>query len=93
MKTNQKSVRLSDEAMKIIEEYSGASFNDKLENFVVYMGGHRADLVETWTILQSQINDKRDEYRNLVRQVNKLREIDRRAEPFVAALVDLLKQG
>jgi len=90
-KTNQKCVRLSDRVTKYIEQYRGANFSEKLENLVLDMEERRDELVQDWNQLQAQISDKHREMFAIQDRVKKLREVDRRLQPLVDSLLDLMK--
>lgn len=90
-KVNQKCVRLSDRAVKYIEQYRGDSFSEKLENLVLDMEERREQLVQDWDRLQAQITDKHHEMRMVQDRVKKLREVDKRLQPFVDSLLDLMR--
>lgn len=90
-KTNQKCVRLSDRVTKYIEQYRGANFSEKLENLVLDMEERRDELVQDWQLLQAQISDKHCEMVLIQDRVKKLREVDRRLQPLVDSLLDLMK--
>ena len=90
-KVNQKCVRLSDRAVKYIEQYRGANFSEKLENLVLDMEERREQLVQDWNRLQAQITDKHHEMRMIQDRVKQLREVDKRLQPFVDSLLDLMR--
>ena len=90
-KVNQKCVRLSDRAVKYIEQYRGVNFSEKLENLVLDMEERREQLVQDWDGLQAQITDKHHELRMIQDRVKQLREVDKRLQPFVESLLDLMR--
>lgn len=90
-KVNQKCVRLSDRAVKYIEQYRGDNFSEKLENLVLDMEERREQLVQDWDLLQAQITDKHHEMRMVQDRVKQLREVDKRLQPFVESLLDLMR--
>lgn len=90
-RTNQKCVRLSDRAVKYIEQYRGANFSEKLENLVLDMEERRDELVQDWNQLQAQISDKHHEMVMIQDRVKKLREADCRLGPLVESLLDLMR--
>ena len=90
-RTNQKCVRLSDRAVKYIEQYRGANFSEKLENLVLDMEERREQLIQDWDRLQAQITDKHHEMRKIQDRVKQLREVDKRFQPFVDSLLDLMR--
>ena len=90
-KVNQKCVRLSDRAVKYIEQYRGDNFSEKLENLVLDMEERREQLVQDWDRLQAQITDKHHEMRMVQDRVKQLREVDKRLQPFVDSLLDLMR--
>ena len=89
-KVNQKCVRLSDRVVKYIEQYRGDNFSEKLENLVLDMEERREQLVQDWDRLQAQITDKHHEMRMVQDRVKQLREVDKRLQPFVDSLLDLM---
>lgn len=90
-KRNQKCVRLSDRVTKYIEAYRGDNFSEKLENLVLDMSERHDMLVQDWNRLQAQITDKRREMIELQERVRKVKDVDRRLEPLIDALIDLLR--
>ena len=90
-RTNQKCVRLSDRAVKYIEQYRGANFSEKLENLVLDMEERREQLVQDWDRLQAQITDKHHEMRMIQDRVKKLHEVERRLGPLTESLLDLMR--
>lgn len=90
-KVNQKCVRLSDRVVKYIEQYRGSNFSEKLENLVLDMEERREQLVQDWDRLQAQITDKHHEMRMVQDRVKQLREVDKRLQPFVDSLLDLMR--
>lgn len=90
-KVNQKCVRLSDRVVKYIEQYRGDNFSEKLENLILDMEERREQLVQDWDLLQAQITDKHREMRMIQERVKKLREVDKRLQPFVDSLLDLMR--
>lgn len=91
VKRNQKCVRLTDRVTKYIEQYRGDNFSEKLENLVLDMEERREQLVQEWNLLQAQISDKHHEMTVIQDRVKKLREVDRRLQPLVDSLLDLMK--
>lgn len=87
----QKCVKLDQKAVKYIERYRGAYFSEKLENLVLDMEERREQLVQDWDRLQAQIADKHHEVRMVQDRVKKLREVDKRLQPFVESLLDLMR--
>lgn len=90
MKTNQKSIRISDRVCKYIEGYRGDNFSEKLENLVLDMEDKHDQMVLDWERLQSQIQDKHAEMREVQERVRKTRNVDVRLGPLVEAIVALL---
>lgn len=90
MKTNQKSVRLSDRVTKYIENYRGGNFSEKLENLVLDMEEKHDQLVMDWDRLQAQINDKHAEMREVQERCRKTHNVDVRLGPLVEAIIALL---
>ena len=91
VKRNQKCVRLTDRVTKYIEQYRGDNFSEKLENLVLDMEERREQLVQEWNLLQAQISDKHHEMTVIQDRVKKLREVDRRLQPLVDSLLDLMR--
>ncbi len=72
MKTNQpknvqKSIRISEDVLKYIENQEGNGFNEKLCNMVLYCMEHEADIKKKVTaaenrleVVEKQISKKRD---------------------------------
>lgn len=90
MKTNQKSVRLSNRVLRYIEGYRGGNFSEKLENLVLDAEEKREQMVLDWERLQAQINDKHAEMREIQERIRKIRAVDARLGPLVDAVLDLL---
>lgn len=90
-KSNHKNVRLSDRAVKVVEQYRGDSFSDKLENLLVDYEYKREQMVLDWNRLQAQIVDKHDEMKAIQERVRRLRLVDARLEALSDAVLDLLK--
>ena len=91
MKNNQKSVRLSDRAVKYIDSYRGGNFSERLENLVLDYEERQEQLVMTWQRLEAEITDKRAEVRRIQERVQQLRTIDARLKPLADAILTLLK--
>lgn len=90
-KSNQKCVRLSDRAVKVVEQYRGDNFSDKLENLLVDYEYRRDQMAEDWNRLQAQVNDKHAEMVEIREKVRRLRNVDARFCSLVDALLDLMK--
>lgn len=90
-KSNQKCVRLSDRAVKVVEQYRGDNFSDKLENLLVDFEYRRDQMVEDWNRLQAQVNDKHAEMVKIQEKVRRMRNVDVRFGQLVEALLDLMK--
>ena len=90
-KRNQKCVRLSDRVTRYIEAYRGSNFSEKLENLVLDMEERHDELVMNWELLQAQISDKHHEMMIVQDRVRKFREIDKRLQPLVDSILDLMK--
>ena len=91
MKTNQKSVRLSDQVVRYIDNYRGGNFSEKLENMVLDFEEKHDQMVLNWERLQAQINDKREEARRLQERVQQMHVVDARLKPFADAILALLQ--
>ena len=91
MKNNQKSVRLSDRAVKYIDNYRGGNFSERLENLVLDYEERQEQLVMTWQRLEAEIVQKRDEVQRIQERVQQLRTIDTRLKPLADAILTLLK--
>lgn len=89
-KNNAKSVRMTDEVLKTVEDYRGNGFNEKYENVVYDFILNREKIQRETELLYAHIAEKRDEMRRVQRRLEKLREVDRRAGPLVDALVALI---
>lgn len=90
MKSNQKSVRLSDRVVKYVDGYRGANFSEKLENIVLDMEERHEELVLDWNRLQAQISDKHEEMKKIQEHVRRARVVDQRFAPLIEALLDLM---
>ena len=90
MKTNQKSIRLSDKSCFYIESYRGQSFNEKLENLVEDYIGRHDRMVKELELMQAHVADKRDEMKRVQARLEKLRQVDVRVQPLVDSLLALL---
>lgn len=86
MKPVQKSVRLSEEAVRYIEAYPGDNFSAKLENIVLDVDRRRSELAG----LVKQLSSKRDELRALTDRIRGYRTVDARLLPLVNALLGVL---
>lgn len=86
MKPVQKCVRLSEEAVRYIEDYPGDNFSSKLENLVLDIEHRRSELSE----LDKQLSSKRDELRALTDRIRGYRTVDSRLLPLVNALLSVL---
>lgn len=90
MKTNQKSIRMTDEVFQAINEYRGNGFNEKLENMVLDFLKGRDKMVRETELLQSYISDKRIEMRQVQQQLQKMREVEPRVRSLVDAVIALV---
>lgn len=93
MKSNQKSVRLSDRVCRYIENYRGNNFSEKLEYLVIDFEEKSDALVERWDQLNAMITEQRKELEQLRVQVEGYRRMDARLGPLLSAVLDLLPKA
>lgn len=86
MKSIQKCVRLSEEAVRYIESYPGENFSSKLENLAVDVD-ERRQLVSD---LDVQLSTKQDELRALNKKIRGYRTMDARLMSLIDALLSVL---
>ena len=91
MKSVQKSVRLTPSVYKMINEYRGDGFNEKLCNLVEDFIEKHDMLVNDWNALQAAVGDKHAELRTIQQRVQRAREFDKRFSGLVDALSLLLQ--
>lgn len=91
MKSNMKSVRMTDEVFAAVEEYRGNGFNEKFENLVVDFIHGREKMKRDTELLMAQISDKRTEMRQVQQRVQKMRDIEMRLTPLVNSVVALME--
>ena len=87
-KVNQKSIRVSDDVLRYIEEFNGDNFNDKLNNLIYYFMKIVDDKKEEIARLDGIIKDKEKEYSNLVDSFINLERIKRTERYFINILSD-----
>lgn len=92
MKSVQKSVRLTPSVYKMINEYRGDGFNEKVCNLVEDFIEKHDILVNDWNMLQAAISDKRAELRTIQQRVQRVREVDKRFSGLVDSLSLLLEE-
>ena len=90
MKSNPKSVRLSERVLRYIESYRGSTFSEKLEHYVLDTEERREQLVFEWERLNAEIQDKRRELGDLRERIRQVRVADQRFAALVDALDKLL---
>lgn len=92
-KYNQKSVRLTDEVLDYINSYpDGDSFNQKLENIVLFVYKNEADIKKRIDFLNSEFDKKREELNKINSEIVRLKDIERKLEILVNS-VDLFVEG
>lgn len=91
IKSNRKTVRLTDRTCRYIESYRGENFNVKLENLVADHEERADELRREWELLQAAIADKHQELRAIQDRVMKVRIVETRFVPLVQALEELIQ--
>lgn len=89
-KSVQKSVRLTPRVYKLVDEYRGDGFNEKLANLIEDFIERREMLVLDWNKLQAEIADKRVELREIRDRVQRAKEVERRLGALIDAVTPLL---
>lgn len=90
-KRNAKSVRMTDEVFKTVNEYRGNGFNEKFENLVNDFICGREKMIRETELLYAHIGEKRDEMRRVQQRVRQLGDVEQRLKPLVNAVVELLE--
>lgn len=90
LKSNRKTVRLTDKVYRYIEGYRGDNFNERLENLVLDHEERAEELRRDWQLLEAAIGDKRQELRQVQDRLRRVRNVDVRFGPLVEALQQLL---
>ena len=83
MKSNQKSVRLSDHVNEVVERYRGDNFSDKFANLVEDFLDQRPMLESQIKNLRADVDHERQEIYRLQARYKQLREVHRRFEALV----------
>mgnify|MGYP000868610760 CR=1 FL=1 len=91
-KKNQKSIRMTDEVFKAVENYRGEGFNEKFENLVYDFIRQREDLARQAELLYAHISDKRDEMRRVQQRIARFKDVERRLEPLVDAVLAAISE-
>ena len=90
MRDQQKSIRMSQQVSRYIEQYRGDSFADKLENMVLDYEERKDQIVEDWNKAQAMCNDKRAELDRLRQQIKDYENVHCKLRPLLDALEELL---
>lgn len=90
MRDQQKSIRMSQQVSRYIEQYRGDSFADKLENMVLDYEERKDQIVEDWNKAQAMCNDKRAELDRLRQQIKDYENVHWKLRPLLDALEELL---
>ncbi len=91
MKSNMKSVRMTDEVFETVMAYRGNGFNEKFENLVVDFIHGREKMQREVELLSAYISDKRTEQRQVVQRVQNMRNVEMKLTPLVNAVVALME--
>lgn len=94
-KSNQKSIRMTDEVLAFVEKQKGEGFNQKFENLVLKFKNEEKDL-------DKRLKEKQQQFDDLTRKVKQLqtsalnldrlqREIDRCSQ-YVKKMVDTIEE-
>lgn len=65
MKTNHKTMRISDEALLYIETFTGNSFNDKVNNMIDYFQNSQSNLEKKLETINIKIENRQNKLSEL----------------------------
>lgn len=65
MKTNHKTMRITDEALSYIEQFTGSSFNDKVNNMIDYFQNSQSDLEKKLETINNKIKNRQNDLSEL----------------------------
>ncbi|MEA4830564.1 MAG: hypothetical protein VB121_11350 [Enterococcus thailandicus] len=90
MKSNMKSIRMTDEVFNAVNEFRGNGFNEKFENLVYDFLRQREQLVREAELLQAHISDKRTEMKRVQQRIAKMKDVETRLAPLVNCVLNLM---